>query len=136
MQLTLIKNSDASMSEIYRAARVIYAETGATSLRVVEALASMIVNVTHAHNRTITDIVTDASLFTSLQPDNERHGLLFVDAASRKFQMCVRVAARMARGNLPDSVHGAVRFHHDSQLPDWATARGYIADIDGLLFYR
>ncbi len=136
MQLTLIKNSDASMSEIYRAARVIYAETGATSLCVVEALASMIFNAACASRRTVSDIVTDASLFNAQRPDNPRHRRMSCDANNRAFQMCVRVATRMMHGNLPDSVHGAIRFHHDSELPDWAVSRGYIADVDGLLFYR
>ncbi len=136
MQLTLIKNSDASMTQIYRAARVIYAETGATSLRVVEAMASMISNAAHAQNRPISDVVSDASMFNSLNADNPRHKYLSDHAASRAFQMCVRIATRMVRGNLTDCVWGAVRFHHDSELPDWATSRGYIADVDGILFYR
>jgi len=26
-------------------------------------------------------------------------------------------------------------FHHANTMPDWAVARGYVADIDNLLFY-
>ncbi len=136
MQLTLIKNSDASMTQIYRTARIIYAETGAMSLRVVEAMASMISNAARVNNRSISDIISDASMFNSLNADNPRHKYLSDSADTRAFQMCVRTATRMIRGNLPDSVWGAVRFHHDGQLPPWAMSRGYIADVDGILFYR
>ncbi len=136
MQLTLIKNTDASMSDVYRVARVIYAETGAVSLRAVEALSAMIANAARASNRTITQVISDDSLFPVLHDDNPRHGFLTHDANSRAFQMCVRVAVRMLRGGLADATRGAIRFHHDSELPQWAVSRGYIADIDGLLFYR
>ena len=54
---------------------------------------------------------------------------------NRALQMCVRVVARMMHGSLPDRCFGAIRFHHTDEMPDWATSRGYIADVDGLLFY-
>jgi hypothetical protein len=41
----------------------------------------------------------------------------------------------MINGNLPDSVFGATKFHHTDVLPDWAVARGYIAEFDNVLFY-
>ena len=135
MQLTLIRNTDLEMSDAYKIARVVYAETGARSLRVVEALTSMIYNSARHTGRAPTQVVRDAGMFECLVPKSARHQLLHVDAMRNDFQMCVRVARRMLRGNLNDACRGAVRFHHADDLPQWAVARGYIADIDGLLFY-
>ena len=39
MQLTLIRNPDDKQSVIYKLSRIVYAETGAISLPVVEAMA-------------------------------------------------------------------------------------------------
>ena len=44
MQLRLIKNTDMDATLSYRVARVVYEPTGAETLRVVEALTSMIKN--------------------------------------------------------------------------------------------
>ena len=54
---------------------------------------------------------------------------------SRKFQMCLRVAQRMLSGGLCDACFNATRFHYSNEMPSWSIARGYIADIDGMLFY-
>ena len=45
MQLRLIKNTDMDATLSYRVARVVYEQTGAETLRVVEALTSMIKNI-------------------------------------------------------------------------------------------
>ena len=45
MQLDIIHNPDESQIAIYKAARVIYAETYPSSLPAVEAIASMIKNI-------------------------------------------------------------------------------------------
>lgn len=128
MQLTLIKNTDTSASLAYRIARTVHEQTGASSLQVVEAMTSMIKNISDKYQRDILDVVSDNTLFPSVKTD-------CVPASSRSFQMCLRVAQRMLCGGLPDMCCGATRFHHADVIPDWAIARGYIADIDGILFY-
>lgn len=135
MHLKLICNPYESKSMPYKIARVVYAETGATSLRVVEALTSMIQNCSYATGRTPMQIASDAEIFDALHKSSPRNAMLTVNADDRGFQMCVRVATRMLHGFLPDCCNGATRFHHADDMPRWATARGYIADIDGLLFY-
>jgi len=135
MELRLIKNPDASRKVVYDVARILYAETTASSLPGVEALASMIGNNARESNRDIADVVRDAELFEALNPRSARNKYLRVDVQNRGFQMCLRVAARMVRGGLPDSCHGATRFHFVEHMPDWAVSRGYIDDVDGMLFY-
>ncbi len=135
MQLQIIKNQNPEMGDAYKIARVIYAETLASSLHGVEALCSMIANRAVALNETVPAVANDSDLFDVLRTSSPRHQYLYVPATNRGFQMCLRVVQRMMRGNLPDACHGAVRFHHDNQMPFWAVSRGYIADIDGMLFY-
>ena len=135
MQLTLINNPDKSRAILYQIARVVYAETHASTLRLVEAMASMIANIAHVTGRDYSDIISDSELFNSLDSKSENNKLLFVNASDNKFQMCLRVVSRMLHGALPDSCNGATRFHHADKMPAWSTSRGYIADIDGLLFY-
>ena len=135
MQLTLIKNLDASKTIPYKMARVVYAETQAKSLRVVEALTPMIQNFANATEYSFEDILSDKSLFESLNETSANNKLIYVAPTNKGFQMCLRVAMRMLRGALPDCCYGATRFHRDDTIPQWATSRGYIADIDGLLFY-
>ena len=135
MQLELIRNPDESQIAVYKVARVIYAETGASSLPVVEALASMIANLSAKSGRSVCDIAGDDEIFESLKSNSVRHEYLCADAAARGMQMCVRVARRMMRGGIPDTCRGATMFHRADTMPEWAVSRGYIADIDGLLFY-
>ncbi len=136
MQMTLIKNSDTSASLAYKIARVVYAQTGGASLHLVEAMTSMIDNISKTYNVAYKDIIQDIKIFDVLSDNATNHIKLNVPANDRGFQMCVRTAQRMLTGNLPDVCFGATRFHNDDVIPDWATARGYIADIDGVLFYR
>ena len=135
MQLTLIKNPDESKSIPYRIARIVYAETHAKSLRAIEALTSMIQNCVKTYNCSFDQILSDRDLFSSLNKSSPNNELIHIEPTNRNFQMCLRVAMRMMRGTLPDCCYGATRFHHDYVIPSWAIARGYIADIDGLLFY-
>lgn len=135
MQLTLIKNPDESLRPIYEIARVVYAQTNASSLAMVEALASMIANNARKTNRSVIDVARDAEIFDALNDSSALNQRLVVPTNNRGFQMCLRVVSRMMRGNLPDCCRGATRFHVSTQMPDWALARGYIADVDGLLFY-
>lgn len=135
MNLSVISVQSHTMSLAYRIARVVYAETCANSLRVVEALTSMIENCARKNNRDICDVISDVNIFESLNPDSIRHAEMNIDSNRREFQMCVRIAVRMLHGNLPDMCHGATMFHRTDLMPDWAIARGYIADIDGILFY-
>ena len=135
MQLEIISMSCANMALAESVARVVFAETDGRSLRVVEALTSMISNRAKKNNQSIRDVISDATIFESINDDSNRHDLLNVDSAHREFQMCVRVAMRMLHGNLSDSCFGATIFHRDESMPGWAIARGYIADIDGILFY-
>jgi hypothetical protein len=136
MHLTLIKNPDDGRAAAYKLARVIYAETGARSLAAVEGLASMIRNLCIASKRELTDIAGDKNIFECLHDASPRHDALLIDANARPFGICLRVVMRMMRGDLPDSVDSATQFHHADAVPDWAVARGYVADVDGLLFYR
>ena len=136
MQLEIINNPDESQIAIYRAARVIYAETFPTTLPAAEALASMIGNIMLKTHCDLTDVINDKNIFDSLNADSPRNKYINADIKNnRALQMCVRVVMRMAHGMLPDSCFGATRFHHADEMPDWATSRGYIADVDGLLFY-
>lgn len=135
MQFQLITNPDRSKSLAYKIARVVYAETGAKSLRVVEALTSMIKNFSVASEHDMEQIISDSNVFEVLKTSSPYHERMFVAPTSCGFQMCLRVAVRMLHGMLPDCCYGATQFHHDNTIPKWATSRGYIADIDGLLFY-
>ena len=131
MQLKLIKNTDMSATLSYRIARVVYEQTGAETLHVVEALTSMIKNLSEKTGVEISKIISDKTIFS-----DENKILNTADNVNdRKFQMCVRVSSRMLSGGLPDCCHGATKFHHANVIPDWAIARGYIDDVDGLLFY-
>ena len=135
MQLTILEAHDEKMTLAYAVARIVYAETLAKSLCVVEALTSMIANSARVRNEKVAKIISDSELFESLNIESIRHEYLSVDASRSDFQMCLRVALRMLHGNLPDMCHGATKFHREELLPKWAIARGYIADIDGILFY-
>ena len=135
MHLELIKNTDSEQSVAYKIARVVFAETGADSLYGVMALTSMINNLHNKSGREYTDIISDKNIFSALDSSSPQNVLMNVDAKSRAFQMCVRVATRMLRGVLNDTCNGATMFHHSDVMPDWATSRGYIADIDNMLFY-
>ncbi len=136
MSFVLISAPDDGRRIAYKIARVVYAETGATSLSLVNAMTSMIANLHRASGRTFDDIVADVDIFAVLDENHPHHNRMRVPANSRAFQMCVRVAMRMLCGGLNDTTRGAVNFHHDGVIPAWATTRGYIAEIDGVLFYR
>lgn len=135
MYLSVICNPDEKSKEKYEIARTIYAETGAVSLRLVEAFASMIANAARACGVSEIEIVRDAKKFQSRNTASPHHVRWNVPANSSAFQMCLRVTNQMLKRTLPDSCCGATRFHHEEELPDWAVALGYIADIDGILFY-
>lgn len=136
MQLKLIKNPDENRGVIYKIARVIYTETSASSLIAVEALAAMIANRSAALNQSPMEIISDCDLFESNNPKSPRHKpTSSVDVNSRGFSMCLRVVRRMMNSALDDVCNGATMFHHSDCMPQWAAARGYVADIDGLLFY-
>ena len=132
MQLELIKNTDENKRIGYKVARVVYAETKAVSLPAVEALTAMINNVSKQTGKLLDDIADDAEIFKVLK---DRKNFLDIDTNSRGFQMCLRVVNRMMKGGLADCCNGATRFHHADELPEWAQSIGYVADIDGLLFY-
>ena len=135
MELTLIKNDDQAKINIYRLARAIYAETHAGSLAAVEGLTSMVRNLCSKYERPVSDVAVDSDVFECLNRESARYKDMFVSSADPKFQMCLRTVKRMMTGYLPDSVHGAVRFHRIDQSPDWALHIGYIAEIDDLTFY-
>jgi len=136
MQLTLIKHQNDFSRDVYKIARVIFAETCGQSLRVVEALASMIENGARVNNESETDFVMNSGLFESLDKKSNRHDLLNVNPNARTFQMCLRVTDRMLKHNLPDCCFGATKFHRNEFNPSWSVARGYILEMDGLFFYR
>ena len=135
MQMTLIQNLDNTKIVPYKLARIIYAETGAISLALVEAMASMIYNIHIKYDKSFDDIAQDNNTFDALNENSPRHQCLSVAANDRKLQMCLRIVQTMMRGHLRDTVFGATQFHHDGVIPDWAMSRGYIAEIDGVLFY-
>ena len=135
MNLRLIKNPDESRKLSYQVARVVYAETSASSLAAVEALVSMIDNASRATGKSIAQIIYDTDMFESLNTTSVRYEMLSVPPTCRAFQMCLRVVTRMLGGGLPDMCRGATLFHRSESMPDWARARGYILDIDELLFY-
>lgn len=126
---------DDENTDVYKIARAVYAETGASSLRAVQAMCAMIANVAIRTGRSAVDVACDANVIPAQAVSSPRHDGLNAPVASRGFQMCLRVARRMLCGGLDDVTHGATCFHHDDELPDWAVARGYIAEIDGMLFY-
>jgi hypothetical protein len=135
MQLNLIKHQNDFSRDVYKIARVIYAETCAQSLRVVEALASMISNGAQKNNQTELEFINNSGLFESLDKNSKHHDLLKVNPNSRTFQMCLRVTDKMLKHNLEDCCFGATKFHRTEFNPSWSLARGYILDMDGLLFY-
>ena len=135
MQLPLIKHQNDFNPDVYKIARVVYAETCAQSLRVVEALASMIANGARANNQSELDFVMESGLFESLNKKSTHHDLLGVNTNARTFQMCARVVDKMLKHNLEDCCFGATKFHRTEFNPSWSIARGYILELDGLLFY-
>ena len=135
MQLNLIKHQNDFPRDVYKIARVIYAETCAGSLRVVEALASMIANGAQINNQSELDFVMNSGLFESLDKKSSHHDLLNVNPDARTFQMCLRVTDKMLKHHLDDCCFGATKFHRTEFNPSWSIARGYILELDGLLFY-
>ena len=135
MQFVLIKNPDDRQCISYKLARIIFAETGGNSLAAVEAMASMIYNIHIQYNKSFEDIACDKNLFCVLNEQSPRHDNLNVSADDRRFQMCLRVVKTMMHGNLHDSVFGATKYHHADVIPDWAMARGYIAECENILYY-
>ena len=135
MQLYLINNPDDTQSVSYKLARIIYAETSAASLSVVEAMASMIYNIHIKYNKSFESIARDENIFEVLKKSSPRYEFMNVMANDKKFQMCLRVVKTMMHGNLRDYVFGATSFHHTDVIPDWAMSRGYIAEIGDILFY-
>jgi hypothetical protein len=135
MQLTLIKNDDDTQIVSYKLARIIFAETNGASLAIVEAIASMINNIHIKYDKSFESISKDSDLFECLKPKSPRNQNLNIDAKDRKFQMCLRTVKTMMRGNLPDSVFGATKFHHANIIPMWAMSRGYISECEDILFY-
>ena len=133
--MTLIQNLDDTKIIPYKLARVVYAETLATSLPLVESMASMIYNIHTKYNKSFADIANDVDCFGALDEKSPRHQYLSVAANDRKFQMCLRIVQTMMRGHLHDTVFGATKFHHGDVIPQWAMSRGYIAEIDDVLFY-
>ena len=135
MQLTLIKNDDDTQIVSYKLARIIFAETNAVSLPIVEAMASMINNIHIKYDKSFESISKDSDLFECLNLKSSRHQNLNISANDRKFQMCLRTVKTMMRGNLPDTVFGATKFHHVDVMPEWAVSRGYISECGDILFY-
>lgn len=135
MQLTLIKNTDLYATDAYKIARTVYAQTGAVSLPLVEAMTSMIENISKRTGVGVVDVANNKNIFPVLNSESPFHHRLNVCATDSKFQMCVRVASRMLSGGLGDCCYGATCFHNADELPTWAISRGYIADIDDVLFY-
>lgn len=135
MQLFLIQNPDEAEFVSYKLARIVFAETGASSLATVEAMASMIYNIHIKYNKSFKDISCDKKIFDALNQESSRYQYLNIDADNKKIQMCLRVVKKMMRGNLPDSVFGATKFHHANVIPEWAMARGYIAECGNILYY-
>ncbi len=135
MQLEIPEMQTETICLAYDVARIVYAETLATSLRVVEALTSMISNATKNNYHDIAKMIQDKNIFESINIESQRHKYLYVDTSRRDFQMCLRVAMRMLHGNLVDTCNRATRFHRAELMPQWANACGYVADIDGILFY-
>ena len=135
MQLNLITNNDDTQIVSYKLARIIFAETDALSLQIVEAMASMINNIHIKYDKSFESIAKDDDLFECLNSKSSRNKNLNVAANDRKFQMCLRVVQTMMRGNLQDTVFGATKFHHANIIPQWAMSRGYISECEDILFY-
>lgn len=137
MQMTIVNNPDTSgrLALAHKIARVVYAQTNAVSLPLVQAFTSMIQNLSNKTGQQIGTIIADSEMFPALQETDINHSRLYEPAESRGFQMCLRTALRMMSGLLPDCCYGATKYHYSDTIPDWATSRGYIADIDGILFY-
>jgi hypothetical protein len=137
MQTTSIENyaGEDAKAALRRIAKIIYAETRASSLPAVEALASMIGNLCVRSSRPLAEIAEDKSIFESLGKNSSRRNDFLIAEDDPKFQICLRTARRMSGGRLPDSVRGATRFHREEQAPEWSDSLGAIAEVDGLMFY-
>lgn len=135
MQLALIKNPDDTQIVPYKLARIVFAETQGASLQIAEAMASMIYNIHIKYDKSFEDISNDKNIFDVLDKKSKRHQYMNVDVNNRRFLMCLRVIKTMMHGVLPDSVFGATKFHHADIIPQWAIARGYIAEYEDILFY-
>ena len=102
---------------------------------VVEAMCSMINNIHNKYDKSFESIAKDSDLFECLNQKSSRNQYLNIDASDRKFQMCLRTVKTMMRGNLPDTVFGATKFHHANVIPQWAMALGYVSECEDILFY-
>ena len=135
MQLFLINNPDDTQIVSYKLARIVFAETNGVSLQSVEAMASLIYNIHIKYKKSFEDIAQDKNIFDVLDANSPRHLYLNIDTDNRNFQMCLRVVKTMMKGNLPDCVFGATKFHHSDFIPQWAMSRGYITECENILYY-
>ena len=62
MHFKLVENPDDIHAVVYKIARVVYAQTHAASLRLVEAMTSMIANAALQSGRTVSEIVSDEKM--------------------------------------------------------------------------
>ena len=83
MYLNRIKNPDESKIILYKIARIVYAETGGSSLAAIEALTSMIATVCKKTHQDVADIITDKNRFESLNENSVRHKDLLVDNTTK-----------------------------------------------------
>ena len=144
MQLNQSSDNDVTV----RMARTVFLETnGGASLSAVEAIASMIGNIHAATGRDFESIANDEKIFKSATclgeaKTDQQHVSAkrsedgsAINENSSAFQMCLRTVRRMMRGLLSDTAHGATRFHHADDMPEWATGIGYVCEVDGMMFY-
>ena len=141
-------------------ARILHAEASHRGLRAVEALAALALNRRRAAleggeaarmrfaggaplgtpDRMLIAVCRAPFQFPVRHPRHPRHALFAVPpggdaAAAAPMEMCRRVAARAASGMLPDPTGGALLWHDDARLPDWALGRVPLAEAGGLAFY-
>jgi hypothetical protein len=151
--LSASPTADRAAAELL--ARILYAEVAHRGLRAVEALAALAANraraalaseaarerfaageMARSQARMLIAICRAPFQFPVRHPRHARHAR-FTDPTEGDpaLAMCRRVALRAVGGALPDATGGALLWHDEVRLPDWALGRLPVAEIGGLVFY-
>ena len=122
----------------------LFEQAGNESVRVIEALAAVLVNrLAEAAARAPCSLACPGSLHVRPVPA-ARGAPAWPQTAeaggapepARRFEICRRIARRGLGGTLSDPTGGATAFHRHGEHPAWAEDLLPVADAGPFLFYR
>ena len=126
-------------------ARTLWGEARRQPVRVIEAVASVVLNrVALAAERggwwwgdAVIPVCRRPGQFACWTPGHPDYAaMLAVKAGDPVVDTCLRVARRAMAGVLPDATGGASHYHADTDHPLWSAGELPTAEIGGFLFYR